>query len=800
MVREITLKDGIRQDDAEPEQSEGSGNPLQRKPVKADFEPNILDDYDSYSYHFRLFMMGEDAIASGNFGPGSREQRVVIAETGVTTVEIDEVSIISTGSISKEAGIGAATNFSLQLRQAFGATLLDEIFSAANFLGIKNFRTVPMFLELSFRAQEPDRTAYDAVSGVIQDGFTTESLLGDNDKLRDVVWVWPIMFTNMAINVDSGGSVYTLDACIYGDMAYTNQAADLEKQTVVKANTVYEFFAGLEDELNKKEEQKDANRETVFDRYEFFIDSEFAQSKIVPELAEDIANRAAEFNVELSEKNEFTFNPGVSIDRIVENILSTTEHFQTKAKGTSQADVDGEDKQQEAAAIQTLYRLITDTKIIGFDKNKGDYAREYRYMLIPYEMTTIQHRSNVEANLTNQQRYDIVQRAKRLRKSYNYIYTGLNDQVLDFDFTFNFNWYAALPFQGGLTTPANKSEPNASAAQINDEGVAKPQESEADPTGTDKYGLGDFIDDANQFIQSDIGGSVIAGIATGNFDQLTGQVGDLVASEISKGIRVAGKDIFPDFVKDQFREVDPQLDDLSGDEDAGNPFKNIFFVEDRPGVDQAISGGYSNSTGKTLLTTMFEQAKSPMSADLLDITLQIKGDPYWLEPAPIGRNSNLRTIFDTQLGKYTVQVDNDSGEAQEDQGSSEEETDVTSNNTAASQTYILFRSFTPQNFDNESGLFPKFTENNVLNGVYAIKRVTHTFSGGTFTQSLEAIRDPQISLKDVNLGVGVADTRSLLQQFNIENIIDNPATVFDELSSLENQDWWTQAGGTKGSA
>ena len=121
---------------------------------------------------------------------------------------------------------------------------------------------------------------------------------------------------------------------------------------------------------------------------------------------------------------------------------------------------------------------------------------------------------------------------------------------------------------------------------------------------------------------------------------------------------------------------------------------------------------------------------------------------------------------------------------------------MTSTDTSLAQTYILFRSFTPINYDNDTGLTGGFTDNNVLNGVYAVRKVEHTFSGGMFTQSLQAIRDPQISLKGVNLGVGVADTRSLLEQFNIENIIDNPATIVDPVTQQQFDDWWTKDGGS----
>ena len=65
---------------------------------------------------------------------------------------------------------------------------------------------------------------------------------------------------------------------------------------------------------------------------------------------------------------------------------------------------------------------------------------------------------------------------------------------------------------------------------------------------------------------------------------------------------------------------------------------------------------------------------------------------------------------------------------------------------------MVFRSFTPLEFDPKTGLTPAGKKsNNVLNGVYAVRMVTHTFAGGVFTQQLHGNRDPNINLSNVNL-------------------------------------------------
>ena len=116
---------------------------IEKGNVNTDIEGNILDSYSNYTYHFRLYMMSKDAVRSRNFAYTS-QNRVVIAESGVSVIDIDDVEIKTLGSISKEAGVGVATNISFTLREPFGSSLIDQIQRAGYYLGIENFQKFPL--------------------------------------------------------------------------------------------------------------------------------------------------------------------------------------------------------------------------------------------------------------------------------------------------------------------------------------------------------------------------------------------------------------------------------------------------------------------------------------------------------------------------------------------------------------------------------------------------------------------------------------------------------------------------------
>jgi len=763
--------------------------PASQVDIKASIEDNILDQYDIPTYHFRLFMMSDDAVRNNIFGPVSRQQRIVIAESGVTTVGIDEVEIHSVSGISREAGIGTATNFSLSLREPFGATLLDQISNAAKYLDIQNFAKIPFFLELSFRGRDS------------RDG--SDQSAGADSELRDLVWTWPLIFTKMAMNVDTGGTAYTIEAAIYGDLAYSNQAADLEKAITVDATTVGEFFTEFQAQMNIREEEKTKSAKyQQADLYEFFVDEALFDEKIVPDSSSDRQNRAETYDKSTG-KMSFSFMPPISIDRVVENVLSLTSFFQKGIKATESTDDAGDDKKGEDATIQTLYRLIADSTMGAYDTVRADYQRKFRYLVIPYEMSTLTTPSNSASTQTSDQRFQTLARKGRIKKLYNYIYTGLNDQVLDFDLTFNFNWYAALPLQAGVSTnpaaaapPATLTDEQKGNAEVAADGINKGRNFLAKAAGFNPISF--FEDQFNQFVDTNFSGvNQTAADISSNVDSVQAQVNDAqvaantaigsVTSTVQSGIpaipeTIGGVVLPPNPISNtisainqitsftrlprvptvnsntslsggqaqrELRELDVLLDDPTITGQKENLPLKTSLSETMSGDTNADTAQLAQSPGRTMLSAMFNQARSPIGADLLNINLEIKGDPYWLEPPPTSRENAPQSSLDRILANRGNTPAGDSAVAVPTAG---ELQDFTVADSATAQTYMVFRSFTPQEFDPNTGLTPAGSKsNNVLNGVYAIRQVEHKFSSGQFTQSLHGIRDPKVNLANVDL-------------------------------------------------
>jgi hypothetical protein len=730
------------------------------KPISASVLPNILDDYDMYTYHFRLYMVSDQATINRDFGPTSKSKKVIIAESGATTIGIDDVKIESIIGFTKQTGSTASTRFSFTLMQPFGATLLDYIAAAGRELNIQNFTKAPFYLELSFRARNPNAP-----------GTKNTSI---DDSISNLVWVWPLMITKTAISVNSGGSIYAVEAVYNGNLAYTNQAADLEMPVSVDATTVEEFFQGLKEALETKEAQKTVNKEVLHDVYEFYIDEDIAKERIPPDNPDAVADRVAQF-LENGDKTTIHFQPGISLDRIVESILASTEKFQKSVKGTEEKDtLTKPDNDEEKSISQILPRVVADSQVIGWDTGRRDYARKYRYLITTYDMRTLQTPANEGAKVSSQRRYELLRERGRLKKIYQYLYTGRNDQVLDFDLTFNFNWYAALPLQAGIYTNFSTNEPGA-VDNPNDsadnkasvEATGKPlsanietqaAEDAAQQAAAPGFDIRNYAGSFGSNLSAPFKSNFSADINNGSADligddQIAANLQDI--SSVATGItssaisgfqqaQNAGRGALSKGLN--FEQVDPAVEDLYSGEKNVNPLV-VSYIESTAAINEDLTANAVSTPGRTMLSALFEQAKSPTSADLLNIDLQIKGDPYWLEPAPVGRSEGFLSALDLELKKRGLDPKSTTTGAVP---TTPEDTETETLDAATSQVFILFRCFTPQNFDPESGITPKFTDSNVLNGFYGVRTVQHEFSQGKFTQTLSAIRDPQINVAEVD--------------------------------------------------
>ena len=89
-----------------------------------DFQDNILDQYDTYTYHWKLFITPLKNAYEGTVL--SQEAQTIIAESGVSDLTIDKVEIHAFATPSFETGTGTQTHVKFEIVEPSGAGLLED--------------------------------------------------------------------------------------------------------------------------------------------------------------------------------------------------------------------------------------------------------------------------------------------------------------------------------------------------------------------------------------------------------------------------------------------------------------------------------------------------------------------------------------------------------------------------------------------------------------------------------------------------------------------------------------------------
>jgi hypothetical protein len=145
-------------------------------------------------------------------------------------------------------------------------------------------------------------------------------------------------------------------------------------------------------------------------------------------------NRSGTFRTDqISISNEFRsfqFPQSSSIEQIIEELVIISSFGRSAAQ--SQPDANG---------MIDWYRIHTQTFLVPDEevrRQTGENPKVYVYAVVPYKV-----HSSVFSN-ASQPSVAVDALAKKAAKTYDYIYTGKNDDILDFEIQFNNSFYKAL--------------------------------------------------------------------------------------------------------------------------------------------------------------------------------------------------------------------------------------------------------------------------------------------------------------------------------------------------------------------
>lgn len=719
----------------------------QSETIKIDFQPNLLDNYDSYTYHWKLFITSLADASAGNVL--EQKSQTIIAESGVTDLTIDKVEFMGIAVPSLEAGTGTQTLVKFEILEPAGAGLLDKMYYESLALGIGNWLVMPCFLQLEFKGRDP--VSSEAVTN------------GAPDTLAGLRWVWPIKLTNCKAQVSSVGTRYDFEAVFYDELAQSNSYFSIQHNVVLAGLTKFgQAIDDLQNKLNADQYEKTLDNYSIPDTYKFVVDPELANESIaLPDLNRH-TSRAGDF-IDFNKKTA-SYNTGTSIDKIVDSLLGSSDYYQRNLQ-SAQSRISEPQSADQMMPMRNLWRIVTETKPIAFDLLRQDNAVEITIFIVKYDLGLI----SATAQQTGQTAETLEAARKRLatytnnrilRKRYNYIFTGLNDQIINFDLNMNFSFAATLSRFGGVYLDTATQDTGVAQRYI----MKDEQEAVERVRKTLRF-INEPQNQASVDIElaaakSSISATNISAEAKARYIKILEKAkpadrtayveqikkaGGLDADGELNRERIYAKSLansptsVPKFISDvnissaEAKEARKLVESSRRGKLRPIPFRegvqenNLAF-----GIDPTSDAGRSR-TSNIFSTALY----SSLDASLVHVKLTIKGDPYWLFPRSI---STAETVLPYKSNLPESAAIRSIRAAQIDNPSTV--------NLFGTDNFIVIRFRTPRVYNDNTGLTDSYSEVETFSGVYRVITITSKFVMGVFTQEVTGILDDLINLSD----------------------------------------------------
>lgn len=720
------------------------------------FQPNILDNYDVYTYHWKLFITNPESSSTGTiFNP---KNQTIIAESGISDLTIDKIEIIGITTPTLESGTGISTNVKFEIVEPSGAGLMDKLFYQSIALGIGNWTVMPMYLQLEFKTRNPK---------------TSEAEQGGIGNLEGLKWFWTTKITSTKAHVSEVGTRYEFTAIIYNEYAQSNSNFIIKQNTVLTdIKTFGDAMAQLADRLNSAQLSQLISNASIPDTYQIIVDPVLAKYLITP--TDKNTNSRRSDNFLIFENKDATFSADTALDKIIDTLLSQSPDFQKKMLQAQRPGADGVPMTQESDQMKKIWRIFTETRPLKFDPRRQDISKEFTIFIVEYDIGILDanvFQTSAPPLTLKDERKRLLSYVKRqiLKKRYNYIFTGLNDQILNFDLVLNNAYVAtqarfngiflnsAMSAKGVVNQNHAAEDANISAilntaismqnsARVNDFRNARESFEEAqnaiNTSSLSEETKARYLTllsnskpaDRLSFLRAiqDAGGLNNNGdlsTTRANATNLARPITERITLEQFNFISdvdvtsTASRDAYANFVKDSQGKL--------------RPIARMESMQDR----QIGQGVESNSnSGIQKLSNMFSTAlHSGLDGSFQNIKLTIKGDPFWLFPQPVGHEG-------TQLFNSLKPKD----EAIEWLKNAQFKVSD-SVNYIGTDNFFVIRFRTPRLFNVDENPDSNTPNSDVesFSGVYKVIRVVSKFENGKFTQDLEAILDPEIRVLNV---------------------------------------------------
>ena len=711
---------------------------------------------------------------------------VVVAETATTgRFVVTDVSWQSKINANAATTIAMNNYGELKIYEPTGMALLDYIKASAFQVGSMNYLDCKYLLEIE--------------------------IFGENvpESGTPYKYIWPIMFisTDVKATVTEKGTEYNIVFCHSTHHGQTDLVQPIKETTTIEAGTIGEYFRLLQVELETKEfkyaaaRQKagsgaavggpnPASQDVFHDEYHFLVEPRIEKYAFTSKGKADanvtgawIFGAGAVFG-----KYNVSVRPGTPLTQQITKILQSTKDISdllpnrprpvsSDAAGSSEKSK--ADLQSMLGNVYQFFRVETYSVYKSFDYIRNRYAVKHVFLIYladqanmyqyPDELALLNKMSNKDKVLTKLKYY---LQEGLLRKLYYFNYTGMNTEVLRADLQYNQSfsipsfpviWADRNQTGSGAMNLQNYNRRISPYAHANDQGSARidiqMMQLKAQTLTTklkadmQKYAKGDpeayqrYVNRQGKQAQKDY--KDIQDYIT----FLNGEIAKREDEFNTQQQKITGTGI---------KNRKDLLNTLVYAEDVGkdaNVWETIYkkaieldYPNLIPRMEPDVIGEQIDivkSENEKLMEKIFAVQLAPR--DLVNLDMEIVGDPYWLGVPNLLLNGSigLSKIQLPSSSENEIRAMLEARMPNIEKGWKTKEPVWNANYGASSAQWyqgsqlFYFCTMMPDGGYNEEDLLT-FNYNDQIVGIYQVYEVENIFKEGKWTQKLKSIRDVTI--------------------------------------------------------
>jgi len=740
---------------------------------------NPLNSHWQVAYHWQLFCIsdidlytqaGNPSSVSALYNAVDKLNKIVVAESGVTTYSIKSVEMDSLVGPNYESRNINATKFTINIIEPIGVGFLDALKQAALQNKIRNLQYAPYYLQLSFKAYVEKGAAGGTEGDIEVDALT-------NAGLNTSRWIWQIQITDVETHFDEKGGNYTLTAIPYNENVIDSQDTLTAPQTMsASGGTISAFFDDLGTNLTNAWTARNGFQSVT---YKFMVhdianpppsvsDVKIGNYKTKPQQPN---NSSIKINTFKDGSFQAIFSPGTVITDMIDWPLHNNEQIQNlgldRDNTQTQTDQSTQNTNDRKFKESIIFRVETDINVTGYDYWNSVYIRTITFHIFPYYtqaiIASVVQRNNARDPTVQASMLKTLLARGLLKKNYQYLFTGLNTEVLNMEIKSSFKWAALLPKLEGARMSVDNIETAAKAA---DAQVKQAQNATEVPDLRDKLAaLAQSKTDIDAAIAtqktqnqaaitpeveaaiqtlSTPGSSIIQrAFATATLNAASPTLNSLVAkqqniiataqtlqtrlnaaqdaqlgiggTQTAKGTTIYAEDLI---VSNTGNVLNTEFDYENFNYSV--PFRQAY-KDQMQQTGTGLVGPYHRD--RSTFGSLIEQLYEPYTTQLANVDLDIRGDPYWIGQSNLQRTIALR-LNDPNGGSQSYSPNQP--------------------NWVAGDQVFMFTFRYPIVTGND--FVPIFRNDDSFIGIYRATQITSYFSDGIFKQKLHGILYPLINV------------------------------------------------------